>query len=62
VRLDDAPALLANRSDVGTVMARLTGLARIDGPWRELVGQYGDCYGLAWCRRSVGLYQMGSEQ
>jgi hypothetical protein len=25
-------------SDVGTVMASLTGLARIEGPWLELVG------------------------
>ena len=30
--------VLNGRSDVGTVMASLTGLARIDGPWRELVG------------------------
>ncbi len=29
--------VLNGRSDVGTVMASLTGLARIDGPWRELV-------------------------
>jgi carbonic anhydrase len=30
--------VLNGRSDVGTVMASLTGLARIEGPWRELVG------------------------
>jgi ABC-type bacteriocin/lantibiotic exporter with double-glycine peptidase domain len=30
--------VLSGRSDVGTVMASLTGLARMDGPWRELVG------------------------
>ena len=30
--------VLNGQSDVGTVMASLTGLARIDGPWRELVG------------------------
>jgi ABC-type bacteriocin/lantibiotic exporter with double-glycine peptidase domain len=29
--------VLRGRSDVGTVMASLTGLARIEGPWRELV-------------------------
>jgi ABC-type bacteriocin/lantibiotic exporter with double-glycine peptidase domain len=30
--------VLNGRSDVGTVMASLTGLTRIDAPWRELVG------------------------
>ena len=30
--------VLHGRSDVGTVVASLTGLSRIDGPWRELVG------------------------
>lgn len=30
--------VLHGRSDVGTVMASLTGLMRIEGPWRELVG------------------------
>jgi ABC-type bacteriocin/lantibiotic exporter with double-glycine peptidase domain len=30
--------VVRGRSDVGTVMASLTGLMRIDGPWRELVG------------------------
>jgi ABC-type bacteriocin/lantibiotic exporter with double-glycine peptidase domain len=30
--------VLNGESDVGTVMASLAGLARIDGPWRELVG------------------------
>jgi ABC-type bacteriocin/lantibiotic exporter with double-glycine peptidase domain len=29
--------VLNDRSDVGTVVASLTGLARIEGPWRELV-------------------------
>ena len=29
--------VLNGRSDVGTVMASLTGLMRIEGPWRELV-------------------------
>jgi ABC-type bacteriocin/lantibiotic exporter with double-glycine peptidase domain len=29
--------VLNGESDVGTVMASLTGLARVDGPWRELV-------------------------
>ena len=29
--------VLAERSDVGTVVASLSGLARIDGPWRDLV-------------------------
>jgi ABC-type bacteriocin/lantibiotic exporter with double-glycine peptidase domain len=29
--------VLSDRSDVGTVVASLTGLTRIDGPWRELV-------------------------
>lgn len=29
--------VLEGRSDVGTVVASLTGLARIEGPWRELV-------------------------
>jgi ABC-type bacteriocin/lantibiotic exporter with double-glycine peptidase domain len=29
--------VLDGRSDVGTVVASLTGLARIEGPWRELV-------------------------
>lgn len=29
--------VLDGRSDVGTVVASLTGLARIDGPWRQLV-------------------------
>jgi ABC-type bacteriocin/lantibiotic exporter with double-glycine peptidase domain len=29
--------VLRGRSDVGTVMASLTGLTRIEGPWRELV-------------------------
>jgi ABC-type multidrug transport system fused ATPase/permease subunit len=30
--------VLDGRSDVGTVVASLTGLKRIDGPWRELIG------------------------
>lgn len=29
--------VLEGRSDVGTVVASLTGLARIEGPWRELI-------------------------
>ena len=29
--------VLESRSDVGTVVASLTGLARIEGPWRDLV-------------------------
>ena len=29
--------VLQGRTDVGTVVASLSGLARIDGPWRELV-------------------------
>lgn len=29
--------VLDGRSDIGTVVASLTGLARIDGPWRELI-------------------------
>ena len=29
--------VLDGRSDVGTVVASLTGLARIEGPWRELI-------------------------
>jgi ABC-type bacteriocin/lantibiotic exporter with double-glycine peptidase domain len=29
--------VLDGRSDVGTVVASLTGLTRIDGPWRELI-------------------------
>jgi ABC-type bacteriocin/lantibiotic exporter with double-glycine peptidase domain len=29
--------VLNDRSDVGTVVASLTGLTRIEGPWRELV-------------------------
>jgi ABC-type bacteriocin/lantibiotic exporter with double-glycine peptidase domain len=29
--------VLSDRSDVGTVVASLTGLTRIEGPWRELV-------------------------
>ena len=29
--------MLNGQSDVGTVTASLTGLARIDGPWRELI-------------------------
>ena len=28
---------MQGRSDVGTVVASLTGLTRIEGPWRELV-------------------------
>lgn len=30
--------VIEGRTDVGTVVASLTGLARIEGPWRELVG------------------------
>jgi len=30
--------VLRGRSDVGTVMASMTGLTRIEAPWRELVG------------------------
>lgn len=30
--------VIDGRTDVGTVVASLTGLARIEGPWRELVG------------------------
>jgi ABC-type bacteriocin/lantibiotic exporter with double-glycine peptidase domain len=30
--------VLDGRSDVGTVVASLTGLKRLDGPWRELIG------------------------
>jgi hypothetical protein len=29
--------VLRGRSDVGTVVASLTGLTRIEGPWRDLV-------------------------
>ena len=29
--------MLEGRSDVGTVVASLTGLTRIEGPWRDLV-------------------------
>ena len=29
--------VLHGRSDVGTVVASLTGLSRIEGPWRDLV-------------------------
>jgi hypothetical protein len=29
--------VLKGRSDVGTVVASLTGLTRIEGPWRDLV-------------------------
>ena len=32
--------VLRGRSDVGTVVASLTGLARIEGPWRDLVAFY----------------------
>lgn len=32
--------VLDGRTDVGTVVASLTGLARIDGPWRDLVAFY----------------------
>lgn len=32
--------VLQGRSDVGTVVASLTGLARIQGPWRDLVSFY----------------------
>jgi ABC-type bacteriocin/lantibiotic exporter with double-glycine peptidase domain len=30
--------VLNGRSDVGTVVASLTGLTRIEGPWRDLIG------------------------
>ena len=30
--------VLDGSSDVGTVVASVTGLTRIEGPWRELVG------------------------
>lgn len=30
--------VLDGRSDVGTVVASVAGLTRIEGPWRELVG------------------------
>ena len=29
--------VLDGRSDIGTVVASLTGLERLDGPWRELI-------------------------
>ncbi len=29
--------VLDGRTDVGTVVASLTGLARLEGPWRELI-------------------------
>jgi ABC-type multidrug transport system fused ATPase/permease subunit len=32
--------VLEGRSDVGTVVASLTGLTRIEGPWRDLVSFY----------------------